>query len=146
MYKPFTNQKLLFSEYCYDGMNNVQHYCDDIFFIKQYSKDRTFNELRRDEYFKSQCYTNKHNLLEWYTSNQNRLKNLNRQVHNMFRSGKKIYINTILKNFDIVTVNRSKRCFKTELTNGCFIYESGNQKCFVAENSDYYFAIHWLGS
>jgi hypothetical protein len=164
MYKPFTNQNLLFSENCFDVINNVQHYCDDIFFIRQYSKDRTFNEIRRDVYFQSQSfqissygilpnfklqpkyYANKHNSLRLYTLDRNKLKNLNKQVHDLFRSGKKIYISTILKDFDIMTINKSKKCFKIELTRGCFIYKTGNQTCFVAENSDYYYTIHWIGS
>ena len=89
MYKSFTKKQKLFYENCFQT-KYIEHYCDDELSVYQYNKDRTFNEMRRDIYYdiRQNEFSNKYELLKWYSNTRNNLKDKNRKLHYTFLNNK----------------------------------------------------------
>ena len=147
MFKKFQQKILLFTESLYNEPIYLEHYSDDVCKLTQYTKDRTFNEMRRDVFFDScNSLKNEKELTLEYTSYKNDLKQKNKLLHDLFLKNNKIKISTIIKDFDIVEINKTPNAFKKEVSNGRFIYYDGNSIMFLGEDDLYFYVIDWQGS
>ena len=152
MFKNFEDQTILFDE---DSIkpNFLKHYCDDGLSMYQYKKDRTFNEMRRDIYYKMYStgygYDNNIAILnKKYTLLKNNLtvKQHNMLLHELFLNNKTHKIIKLINDFDIVSIVKIPNAFKKIISNARFILYDGNCICLLCCDDMYFYVLDWRGS
>ena len=151
MYKKFEEKDRLIFEIV-DNPHYFKHYCDDQFIMYQFVKDRPFNEMRRDIYFDMfyQLYEGNDNMTEELTKNYTvtkyELKQQNKLLHELFLNNKTHKIIKLVKDFNIVHVNKIPNAFTKDISNGRFILYDGNAKSFLCCDDLYFYLLDWQGS
>ena len=151
MYKKFEKKDRPIFEIV-DNPHYFEHYCDDQFIMYQFVKDRPFNEMRRDIYFDKfyQLYEGYDNITEEltknYTDTKYELKQQNKLLHELFLNNKTHKIIKLVKDFNIVHVNKIPNAFTKEISNGRFILYDGNAKSLLCCDDSYFYLLDWQGS
>jgi hypothetical protein len=146
----------IFSESVYEPKDKwwVNHYCDDVFSITKYSKDKTINQMREMLFFESQSgctYSNgkinKGRLSQLFFDVKNSLKDINRELYELFYREKVKYLDNILERYGVIKfIQVPKCCSKIKIINGRFVWTDGNSICFIGETNDAYYVANWYGS
>jgi hypothetical protein len=146
--KDFEEPVLLINENS-DEPKYFKHYCDDYVTLHQYKKDRTFNEMRRDVYFKTYYDSFGHSyntMLKEYTNTKNELKETNMKMNYLFVDNKKHEIINLVIDFDILHVKETPKAFEKLVTNGRIIDYNGNSKIALFCDDAYFYVLDWGGS
>jgi hypothetical protein len=146
----------IFSESVYEPKNKwrVNHYRDDGFSITKYSKDKTINQTREMLFFENQSWCtysngkiNKGRLSQLFSDEKNRLKDINRELHELFYKEKVKYLDNILELYGVIEfIQLPKCCSNIKIIDGRFVWADGNSKCFIGETNDAYYVANWYGS
>jgi len=104
----------------------------------------TFNEFRKDIYFRSQRWNrNKEQLLEWYIENKRKHKIKNNKLRELFCTIKKINFRNFLTEF--VTFNKWKKfpeILNFDIINARYVgNDDGNSQSIVAEDDKNFYYV-----
>ena len=124
----------------YDN-NYCKLYGDACISISKIVKDRTFGEMRRDLYLDGEEYIDTID----YRNNRIKLKNINKELHDLFYNKKKVCFTYLLNKYIYgVKWKQFPKNLKFDVSNcKIFGFYDGNEQCILAEDDKYfYYALH----
>jgi hypothetical protein len=138
--------QLIFNESVYDDKQYLEHCSDDNFSLYKYTKDRTFDTLRRDLIIEDLDYLPITKRINKYIESKNRYKILNSKLHeSLYKSS--TTLNRLINDFKLANIIKMPKQFKiNNITHARFLQYDGNIKELLFENPDNYFLFCYNGS
>lgn len=141
--------KNVFIESCYNENQYVEHHCDDVVGLNVCPLDRPFDQMRRDLYFNDNYWSkNTEEMIQSYINNKNKMKDLNKQLHEFFTNngGKGIKLEHFLEKFNCIKFTKHHKAFNVKIYYAKFLYFDGNAIEVLCKGDNLYYIFNWGGS